>query len=43
MLREKLQAKNLQEWNTDAKYRGGIVRSSDEVTVMEMEQRDYII
>jgi hypothetical protein len=27
----------------DAKYRGGKVRSSDEVLVMRMERRDFVI
>jgi hypothetical protein len=29
--------------STDAKYRGGKVRSSDEVLVMRMERRDFVI
>ena len=29
--------------NTDVLYRGGLIRSSVEVSVMEMEQRDELI
>jgi len=29
--------------STNAKYRGGTVRSSDEASVMEVEQRDSVI
>ncbi|MBT8406562.1 MAG: hypothetical protein KJP05_03830 [Deltaproteobacteria bacterium] len=29
--------------NTDARYRGGVVRSSDETSVMEVERRGDIV
>jgi hypothetical protein len=29
--------------NTDAKYRGGVMRSSEEVSVMEVERRHNIV
>ena len=39
MLREKSKWKPHKDESTDAEHRGGSVRSSDEVSVMEMEQR----
>jgi hypothetical protein len=38
-----IQAENLQELNTDAKHRGGLIGSSVEVLVMSMERSDQII
>jgi hypothetical protein len=32
-----------EEINTDAKYRGGAMRSSEEVSVMEVERRHGIV
>jgi hypothetical protein len=29
--------------STEARRRGGVTRSSDEVSVMEMERRSYIV
>jgi len=39
MLREKSKWKPHKDESTDADHRGGSARSSDEVSVMEMEQR----
>jgi hypothetical protein len=43
MLREKSKWKNHKEESTDAKYRGGITRSSDEALVMGGERRGCVI
>jgi len=43
MLREKLKGQPPVDESTDAWCRGGVTRSSDEISVMEMEQRGYII
>ncbi|MFP3026769.1 hypothetical protein [Wolbachia endosymbiont (group A) of Pogonocherus hispidulus] len=39
MIREKSKELNSKEESTDAKNRGGLARSSEEVFVMEMERR----
>ncbi len=39
MLREKLKWKTHKGESTDARHRGGLTRSSDEISVMEMERR----
>ena len=38
-----IQAENLQELNTDAKHRGGLIGSSEEAPVMDVERSDQII
>ena len=38
-----IQAENLQELNTDAKHRGGLIGSSEEAPVMGVERSDQII
>jgi RNA-directed DNA polymerase len=43
MLREKLKWKPHKSESIDAKHRGGVIRSSDEVSVMGMERRGYIV
>jgi hypothetical protein len=43
MLREKLKWRPHKSESTDAEHRGGPIRSSDEVSVMEMERRDWIV
>ncbi len=43
MGREKLKWRTHEGESTDAGHRGGITRSSDEVPVMGMERRGYII
>jgi hypothetical protein len=43
MTREKFKRKPLKNESTEAKNRGGITRSSDEVSVMGMERRGSII
>ena len=43
MGREKLKWRSHEGESTDAGHRGGITRSSDEVSVMGMERRGYII
>lgn len=43
MPREKLKWKPHKSQSTDAENRGGITCSSDEASVMEREQRGYII
>ena len=43
MTSEKTQAIERRGRNSDAPYRGGTTRSSDEVAVMAMEQRGCII
>ena len=42
MLRENTKGKPPEVESTDAGYRGGATRSSDEVCVMQMERRDCI-
>ena len=39
MLREKLKWRSHESESTDARHRGGLTRSSDEVYIMEMERR----
>ena len=43
MLREKSKWRTHKDESTDARHRGGVTRSSDEVSVMEMERRGYIV
>jgi RNA-directed DNA polymerase len=43
MLREKFKQRTCKNESTNAKYSGGIIYISDEVFVMKMEQRDYVI
>ncbi len=43
MLRKKLKWKTHKSENTDAKHRGGVTCSSDEIFVMGMERRGYIV
>jgi hypothetical protein len=43
MLREKLKQRTCKSKSTDGRHRGGVTRSSDEVSVMEMERRGYIV
>jgi hypothetical protein len=43
MLREKSKWGTHKGESTDARHRGGVTRSSDEVSVMEMERRGYIV
>lgn len=43
MTSEKTQAIEMRGRNSDASYRGGTTRSSDEVYVMAIEQRGCII
>jgi hypothetical protein len=38
-----IQAENLQELNTDAKHRDGLIGSSEEAPVMGVERSDQII
>ena len=38
-----IQAENLQELNTDAEHRGGLIGSSEEAPVMGVERSDQII
>ena len=42
MLREKLKWRTHEGESTEAGHGGGITRSSDEVSVIEMERRGYI-
>ncbi|WP_419198591.1 hypothetical protein ACJZL3_03275 [Wolbachia endosymbiont of Rhagoletis cingulata] len=39
MIREKSKKLNFKDESTDAKNRGGSARSSEEISVMEMERR----
>jgi hypothetical protein len=39
MLREKFKGRSPENESTDARHRGGSSRSSDELSVMEMERR----
>ena len=43
MIREKLKWRTHESESTDAEHRGGPTRISDEVSVMEMERRGWII
>jgi hypothetical protein len=45
MLREthKRKPRRVRKINTDAKYRGGVMRSSEENSVMEVERRHGIV
>ena len=43
MLREKSKWKNHKDLSTDAEHRGGVVCSSDEGSVMDVERRGYIV
>jgi len=43
MVREKFKWKTHKNESTDAEHSGGPTRSSDEVSVMEMEQRGRVI
>ncbi len=43
MLREKPKWRTHKGESTDARHRGGPTRSSDEVSVMEMERRGWLI
>jgi len=43
MLREKLKRRTRKSKSTEGRHRDGITRSSDEVSVMEMERRGYIV
>ncbi len=43
MGREKLKWRTHEGESTDAGHRGGITRSSDEISVMEVERRGYIV
>jgi len=43
ILREKLKWKNHKSKSTDAGHRGGTTRSSEETSVMEVEQRGCIV
>ena len=40
MLREKFKWRPHESESTDAEHGGGLIRSSDEVSVIEMERRD---
>ena len=42
MLRERFKWRSHKNESTDAKHRGGATRSSDEVSVMEVERRGCI-
>jgi RNA-directed DNA polymerase len=42
MIREKLKWRPHESESTNARHRGGATRSSDEVSVMEMEQRGCV-
>jgi len=43
MLREKSKWRPHKEESTDARHRGGVTRISDEVPVIGMERRGYIV
>ena len=43
MLREKLKRRIRKSKSTEGRHRGGVTRSSYEVSVMEMERRGYIV
>ena len=42
-IRKKPQGQKPEGESTDTAHRGGVARSSDEVSVIEMERRSYII
>lgn len=42
MLREKFKWSSHENVSTDARHRGGTIRSSEEVSVMEMERRGCV-
>ena len=43
MIREKLKQSDCESKSTEAKHSGGLTCSSDEISVMEMEQRSQIV
>jgi RNA-directed DNA polymerase len=43
MLREKFKGKPPEDKSTDARHRGGVARSSEEGSVMELERRGCIV
>jgi len=43
MPREKFKQRTCKNESTDARYRGGKVRSSDEAPVMRVERRGFVI
>lgn len=43
MPREKLKRRHRKSESTEADLRGGLTRSSEEVSVMEMERRGWIV
>jgi len=43
MIREKLKQNHCESESTEAKHSDGLTRSSDEVSVMEMERRSQIV
>jgi hypothetical protein len=43
MIREKSKWRPHKDDSTDAGHGGGVTRSSDEISVMEMERRGYIV
>ncbi len=43
MLRETFRWQTHENQSTDAKHRGGLVCSSDEASVMDVERRDQIV
>ncbi len=43
MLRKKSKWRTHKDESTDARHRGGVTRSSVEVSVMEMERRGWLI
>ena len=43
MLREPSKWKTHKDLSTDARHRGGLVRSSDEASVMDVERRGQIV
>ncbi len=43
MIKEKSKWRPHKDESTEAEYRDGIVRSSEEVSVMGMKRRDYVI
>jgi hypothetical protein len=43
MLRKKSKWRPHKDESTDAGHRGGVACSSDEISVMEMERRGYIV
>jgi RNA-directed DNA polymerase len=43
MLRERSKWKPHKDQSTDAAHRGGVTRSSEEASVIEVERRGYIV